>query len=326
MHPHLDNRLRAKLRLRHLELLDALGDTLNIHHAAPRLNLSQPATSKLLQETEDIYGTALFDRLPRGLRATAAGEAAIRWARLLLHQMGESVAEVHLVAAGATGRVRVGALPVAIPTMISDVLQQVRTEMPDLVVTLTEGANEMLLPALARNELDVVVGRLSADTESGLYVSEPLYDEPVRLVVRRKHPLLRKRSLSAKDLVGMQWILPPELAPMRQQLECVLTEQGLPRPTPRTETTSQMLVEIILNQTDMVAAMPLSVARLYESRGQLAILDLFLPIAMPPVGMLLHAQVMRSPAVESFIALLREAGALQRASGKSKLANIDATY
>lgn len=320
MHPHLDNRLRAKLRLRHLELLDALGDTLNIHHAAPRLNLSQPATSKLLQETEDIYGTALFDRLPRGLRATAAGEAAIRWARLLLHQVGESVAEVHLVAAGATGRVRVGVLPVAIPTMISDVLQQVRTEMPDLVVTLTEGANEMLLPALARNELDVVVGRLSADTEAALYVSEPLYDEPVRLVVRQKHPLLRKRSLSVKDLVGLQWILPPELAPMRQQLERVLTEQGLPHPTPRTETTSQMLVEIILNQTDMVAAMPFSVARLYESRGQLAILDLFLPIAMPPVGMLLHAQVMRSPAVESFITLLREAGALQRASGKSKVA------
>ena len=78
MHPHLDNRLRAKLRLRHIELLDALGDTLNIHRAAPRINLSQPSTSKLLQEIEEIYGTRLFDRLPRGLRATTAGEAAIR--------------------------------------------------------------------------------------------------------------------------------------------------------------------------------------------------------------------------------------------------------
>ncbi|MDP3519055.1 MAG: LysR family transcriptional regulator [Hydrogenophaga sp.] len=311
MHPHLDHRLKAKLRLRHLELLDVLGDTLNVHHAAPRLSLSQSATSKLLQEAEHIYGATLFERQPRGLRATAAGAAAIRTARLLLHQVGESVAEVHLVAAGATGRVRVGALPVAIPTLISQVLQRVRTEMPNVVVTLTEGTNEMLLPALTRNELDLVVGRLSADTQDAAFMAEPLYEEPVRLVVRRRHPLLRKRSLSIADLANVQWVLPPALAPMRQQLERVLTGQGLPRPTPHTETTSQMLVEIILNQTDMVAAMPARVAELYQSRDQLAILDLFLPIAMPSVGLLLHASAVRTPVVESFLALLRKASAHQ---------------
>ncbi|MBH1963230.1 MAG: LysR family transcriptional regulator [Comamonadaceae bacterium] len=306
MHPHLNNRLRAKLRLRHIELLDALGDTLNIHHAAPRMNLSQPATSKLLQEVEEIYGALLFDRLPRGLRATAAGNTVIRWARLLLHHLGESVAEAHLVAAGASGRVRIGSLPVAIPRLLNEVLQRVRSTMPDLVVTVTEGANEMLLPALARDELDIVLGRLSPDTQHELYCSESLYDEPVSLVVRKKHPLLRKRSLSAKHLADVQWILPPELAPLRQQLERVLVEQGLRRPTPKTETTSQMMVEIILNQTDMVAAMPLGVAQLYQSRGQLEILHLPLPISMPPVGLLLHAKGMRSPVVESFIGLVRQ--------------------
>jgi DNA-binding transcriptional LysR family regulator len=314
MHPQLDNRLRAKLRLRHIELLDALGDTLNIHRAAPRLNLSQPSTSKLLQEVEEIYGTRLFERLPRGLRATNAGEVVIRWARLLLHQMGESVAEVHLVAAGASGRVRIGAQPVAIPTLINAVLQRVRADMPGLVVMVTEGTNEMLLPALARDELDLVLGRLFADIKPAVYESESLYEEQVRLVVRKKHPLLRKRTLAMGDLADMQWVLPPELAPMRHQLERVLTEHGLRRPTSRIETTSQMLIELILNQTDMVAAMPLSVARLYQSRGQLAILDLFLPIAMPPVGLLLHAQVMRSPVVESVLTLVRQAGAQQHAT------------
>ena len=319
MHPHLDNRLRAKLRLRHIELLDALGDTLNIHRAAPRINLSQPSTSKLLQEIEEIYGTRLFDRLPRGLRATTAGEAAIRWSRLLLNQMGESVAEVHLVAAGASGRVRVGALPVAVPTLVTAVLQRIRAELPDLVVTVTEGSNEMLLPALARNELDLVLGRLSADTKAAIYASERLYDEQVRLVVRKKHPLLLKRKLSAKDLADVQWVLPPELAPMRQELERVLAEHGLRRPTPRVETTSQTLVEIILNQTDMVAAMPFSVAQLYQSRGQLVILNVFLPITMPAVGLLLHAQALRSPAVEAVVGLVRQVGAAQRSESRDPL-------
>lgn len=312
MHPHLDNRLRAKLRFRHIELMDALGDTLNIHRAAPRLNLSQPSTSKLLQEVEEIYGTRLFDRLPRGLRATTAGEVVVRWARLLMHQMGESVAEAHLVASGATGRVRLGALPVAIPTLVNVVLQRVRAELPNLVVTVTEGTNEMLLPALARNELDLVLGRMSAETNAAVYIAERLYDEPMQLVVRRKHPLLRKRKLSTKDLADVQWVLPPELAPMRMQLERVLAEAGLRQPTPRVETTSQMLVEIVLNQTDMVAAMPFSVAQLYQLRGQLAILELALPITMPPVGLLLHAQALHSPSVEAVIRLVRHVGEMQR--------------
>jgi DNA-binding transcriptional LysR family regulator len=312
MHPHLDNRLRAKLRFRHIELMDALGDTLNIHRAAPRLNLSQPSTSKLLQEVEEIYGTRLFDRLPRGLRATTAGEVVVRWARLLMHQMGESVAEAHLVASGATGRVRLGALPVAIPTLVNVVLQRVRAELPNLVVTVTEGTNEMLLPALARNELDLVLGRMSAETHAAVYIAERLYDEPMQLVVRRKHPLLRKRKLSTKDLADVQWVLPPELAPMRMQLERVLAEAGLRQPTPRVETTSQMLVEIVLNQTDMVAAMPFSVAQLYQLRGQLAILELALPITMPPVGLLLHAQALHSPSVEAVIRLVRQVGGIYR--------------
>ena len=64
MHPQLDNRLRSKLRLRHFELLDALGDTLNIRKAAPRLHLSQSTATKLLQEIEALYKTLLFERLP----------------------------------------------------------------------------------------------------------------------------------------------------------------------------------------------------------------------------------------------------------------------
>jgi DNA-binding transcriptional LysR family regulator len=59
MYPQLDNRIRSKLRVRHFELLDVLGETLNIHKAAPRLSLSQPATSKLLHETENTLQNAL---------------------------------------------------------------------------------------------------------------------------------------------------------------------------------------------------------------------------------------------------------------------------
>lgn len=314
MHPQLDNRLRSKLRLRHFELLDALGDTLNIRKAAPRLHLSQSSATKLLQEIEALYKTLLFERLPRGLRLTSAGEAVVSAARMLLHHVGDSVAEAHSIAAGSSGRVRVGVLSVAIPSLLADVLQRVRAEMPDLVISVTEGANETLHSALARNELDLVVGRLTGGAHVAPLAAEALYEESVSLVVRKNHPLLRVRKLTLKNVAGVNWLLPPELSPLRQQLDLLMLEQGLPRLQAKLETTSLLLAEVVLNQSGMVGAMPASVARHYKSKGNLEILKLRLPLNMPPVGVIFNTKVLRSPVVNTFIDLLKQTAAQRAAS------------
>lgn len=309
MHPQLDNRIRARLRLRHFELLDALGDTLNIHKAAPRLNLSQSSATKLLQEIEALYKTPLFERLPRGLRLTSAGEAVVGSARMLLHHVGESIAEAHLIAGGSSGRVRVGVLSVAIPTLLEAVLQRVRAEMPDLVISVTEGTNETLHSALGRNELDLVVGRLTGGAHVAPLAAEALYEESVRLVVGKNHPLLRKRSLGLRDFAGVSWLLPPEHSPLRQQLDLLMMAEGLPRLQAKLETTSLLLAEVVLNHSEMVAAMPASVARHYKSKGNLEVLKLRLAVSMPQVGIIFNARVLRSPVVSTFVNLLRQTAA-----------------
>lgn len=307
MHPQLDNRVRARLRLRHLELLDALGETLNIHQAAPRLHLSQPATSKLLQEVETLYRARLFERQARGLRATAAGQTAIRWARLLLYETGESIIETQLVASGACGRIRLGALPVAIPTLFQRVLARVQAQMPELMVSMVEAPLDALLAALQRKELDVVLARLTQETRHASFVSEALYEEGVSLVVQPAHPLLKKRKLTMADLAGQEWILPPDVAPMRQELDGAFDAEGLPRPRARLETTSLLMIETSLGQTQMIGIMPRSVAKHYEAQGRLRTLKLDLPIDMPPVGLVQLAEEARAPLMDAFVHLVRSA-------------------
>lgn len=309
VHPQLDNRIRARLRLRHLELLDALGETLNVHHAAPRLNLSQPATSKLLQEVEALYRVQLFDRQARGLRPTAAGETAIRWARLILYEAGESIVETQLVAAGVRGRIRLGALPVAIPTLLQRVLADGRTTMPELVVSIVEAPLDALLGALLRRELDVVLARLTQETRHDSFASEALYDEGIALVVHAGHPLLNKRRLAMEDLVGQAWILPPDVAPVRHEMEAAFAAKGLARPDARLETTSLLMIETALAETRMIGVMPRSVARHYETQGRLRTLRLDLPITMPPVGLVRLASGVGAPLVHSFVQLVRGAAA-----------------
>ncbi|WP_420223693.1 LysR family transcriptional regulator [Pigmentiphaga litoralis] len=301
MHPQLDSRLLSRLRLRHLELLDALGETRNIHHAAPRLNLTQPAASKLLQEIETLYRTRLFERHPRGVTPTDAGASAIRWARQLLFSVGESVAEAHLMARGATGRVRIGALPVAIPMLVTRMLDTLAQTAPDLVVTLVEGGGDTVLPALARGELDLVLGRLTGDVHTTQFTHHVLYQEPVCLVASPTHPLIARGRIGFQDLVDARWILPPELAPLRRELDAMLLAHGVHRPMPRIETMSLLLMQILLARGDRIAAMPLHVAEHYAAQHLLGILDLDLPIRMPPVGMILLAGARPAAAVQVVI-------------------------
>ena len=305
MHPQLDNRIRSKLRVRHFELLDVLGETLNIHKAAPRLSLSQPATSKLLHETEMLYKTLLFERLPRGLKPTTAGQIAILSARILLGEIGNSLSEAQLVASGISGLVRIGALPAAIPTLYQRVLTQAHAVMPKLIISVTEGSLEGLLASLRRKELDVVLARLSGETQQSSFETEPLFEESVCLVVRPNHPYAKKRRLDAKDLASQDWVLPPESAPVRQEIVRNFNEAGLSCPQAWIETTSLLLTETAIMQHDLIAALPQSVAELYQRRGQLRILKANFKIHMPPLGVVRRAVETPSPNVAKLLDVIR---------------------
>jgi DNA-binding transcriptional LysR family regulator len=58
-----------------------------IGRAAQRLHLSQPAVSKRLKSLEELVGTALLERSPRGVTTTAAGERLYAHTRRLTADM-----------------------------------------------------------------------------------------------------------------------------------------------------------------------------------------------------------------------------------------------
>jgi DNA-binding transcriptional LysR family regulator len=190
--------------------------------------------------------------------------------------------------------------------LLTRVLERLDIVAPDLVVTLIEGGSDTLLPALARNELDLVLGRLTRDFHTPQFTSDALYDEPVRLVAGRHHPLIARGRIVFGDLAGARWLLPPELAPLRNELEAMLTSRGMHRPIPKIETMSLLLMQIMLGKSDMIAAMPLHVASHYQEQGLLAVIDLDVPIVMPPVGMMLRAGVEQPPAAQVVIDAVRE--------------------
>jgi DNA-binding transcriptional LysR family regulator len=93
--------------LRTLECLVALVDTGSVTGAAAALRMSQPALSHQIASLERELGTPVVERLPRGVRVTAAGRAVAEDARVALEAADRAVRVGHRVGAGVGGRPRI---------------------------------------------------------------------------------------------------------------------------------------------------------------------------------------------------------------------------
>lgn len=69
------------MELRHLRYFIAVAELRSVRAASEQLHVTQPAISRQIQDPEDAIGAALFERTPRGLKFTAAGEAYLHEAR-----------------------------------------------------------------------------------------------------------------------------------------------------------------------------------------------------------------------------------------------------
>ena len=96
------------MELRHLRYFAAVGEEQHYGRAARRLRVAQPALSRQIQDLEKEIGFELFERLPRGVKLSAAGKLFLGNVRRLLQEVNEAVVRAGRVASGRSGTLRVG--------------------------------------------------------------------------------------------------------------------------------------------------------------------------------------------------------------------------
>src|SRR5260370_8397328 len=95
------------MELRHLRYFVAIGEEQHYGRAARRLHVAQPALSRQIQDLEEELGFQLFERLPRGVRLSAAGKLFLEDSRRILQDVTEAMVRAGSVASGRTGTLRI---------------------------------------------------------------------------------------------------------------------------------------------------------------------------------------------------------------------------
>jgi len=299
--------IRARLKTRQLLLLMALEEEGNIHRAAQVLNTTQPAASKLLKELEDMLGVPLFERLPRGMRATWYGETMIRHARMALASLSQAHDEIEALKAGRYGQVSVGAITAPGLNLLPTAVAQVKRLQPSLRVQLAIETSDVLMERMAQGKLDMVVGRLFERHDKTDLRYQALVEEPVCAITRPGHPLLAAQRLGLRDVVGEGWIVPPAGSVLRHRFDLMFQEEGLEAPANLIETTALLFLTRMLQRSDLLAVIATDVARYYAQHGMVALLPIVLPCKMDAFGLITRSDRLLSPAAEVMLAALKAA-------------------
>lgn len=304
----LERWITRKFRLRHVELIAELYDCRSILKASKRLSLTQPTVTKALRDVESTLALKLFERSNRGLEPTAYGEIFARHAKIVLAQLRHAAEELESLRAGYSGKVTVGTLLAASASILPDAIALLKKQRPGVAISVVVGTYDILMPSLLVGDLDMVLGRLPEEGRSRALVYEEFYAEPICVVVRRGHPLARKRRVTLRDLANEAWLLPlPETA-LRRQIERAFVEAGAPLPRNVIESVSILTNRALLRKSDCVGVMPYHVALDDVEQGLLAILPVKLKSIESPVGAIVRAPGTLPPAAAALLDCLRLAG------------------
>lgn len=195
------------IEFRHLRTIKAIHDSGGLARAADQLNITQSALSHQIKGIEDQAGVELFVRRSKPLKLSSSGMRLLAAAETILPQVAALEAEFEGLAAGKSGRLHIAIECHACFEWLLPVLQEFRKAWPDVDVDIRPGLAFDALPALRKEEVDLVISSDPEDLPGTDFT--PLFDyEPV-FVAASSHPLAQKAFIEAKDFEGETLITYP---------------------------------------------------------------------------------------------------------------------
>lgn len=267
---------------------------LNFSQAAEALNTTQPAVSLAVKELESHYGVALFERMTRRVYLTPAGEALLATAQDVLRGFQEAE---ETLGQGRPLALRVGANVSFGEAGLAQVLGRFRQEHPQVRLRALVANSDKIQSLLAENQLDVGI-------VDGLGVSErlraqPLYQEDLVLAAA---PGRFPAPATVEELAALPLLLREPGSGLRSSVDRVFSQQGL-APQPLLESTSTAALAQAAKAGLGVAILPEALAQRESGLqvGTVPEVRFFRQFACA-----LHRQKAPSPALEAFLALLRD--------------------
>jgi len=194
------------MELRHLRYFVGVAEEQHFGRAAERLRVAQPSLSRQIQDLESEMGFLLFDRLPRGVRLSAAGKLFLNDARRILQDVDEAKRRAERIALGKAGTLRIGiATAVAWHGLVVDSFREFRRWQPDAELELHHLLSVHQVEGILSGRLDAGFVANLTPWHKDLAHWEFAQDRML-LAVPKGHHLTKREGIRLRDLRDMPFV------------------------------------------------------------------------------------------------------------------------
>ncbi len=235
------------IEFRHLRTIKAIHEAGGLARAAEQLNITQSALSHQIKGLEEQAGVELFLRRSKPMKLSPAGLRLLRLAEQVLPQVEAAQAEFSNLREGHAGRMHITIECHACFEWLFPVLEAFRKSWSDVDVDIRPGLAFDALPALQKEEVDLVVSS-DPDTLPGVEFIE-LFDYRPVFVASSQNPLAAKPYIEAEDFRDQTLITYPVEKSRLDVFSQLLTPAGVePASIRQVELTAVILLLVASNR------------------------------------------------------------------------------
>lgn len=273
-----------------LVVLDALLEARSVTRAAERLAMSQPAVSRALARSRDLFSDALLVQGRGGYALTARAEALQPTLRRALADVGAVLETRPFDPATATGRMRILTPDMVAAALAPALLARLGDEAPGLDLDILPPGSQPL-ETLERDEADIGIGVIDA-APAGI-MRRSLYDDGFVTLMRADHPHAGE-PLSLDRFLTLGHIAISVTGTGPAPVDMALTAMGRERRV-RARVPSFFAALEIVARTDLVITLPTSLALTAEGMGRFSITPPPLDMGQFTMSLMWHARRQDDP-------------------------------
>jgi DNA-binding transcriptional LysR family regulator len=193
----------ARKRLRPPRLLtyvDAVARHGSIRKAADALNVASSALNRQILDLEADLGSALFERLPRGVRLTAAGEVFLAYTRQAISELKAVESQIEQLRGLVRGQVGIAAVESVAGELLPSAITQFQARHPNVRFNVRIGAPDDLVSALTADQVDLVLTHNPPPRKNVAVVAA--VEQALCALMVADHPLATHSELHLRDCLA----------------------------------------------------------------------------------------------------------------------------
>ena len=193
------------MTLSELRFVVSVAQEKNFRRAAAKSFVSQPALSLAIKKIENELGVLIFERNRMGISLTTVGEKIVNQAQIVL----EEVDKIKAIAVAERNtqqvEVKIGLIYSIAPYLLPSIIPLVKNSSPEIILEAEEDITTNLIKKLEEGSIDAAIIALPFVVPG--IETQPLYDEPFKVLIPTKHPWNNKQKINAKELKNEKILL-----------------------------------------------------------------------------------------------------------------------